>query len=78
MMIIAVIMGNLCQQRQDMLIHLIGPIFVAAGPGIKENYKLQLFPREVDLAPTAAILLGVGIPAQCEGAPIYNMLSEEL
>lgn len=56
----------------------VGPIFVAAGPGIKENYKLQLFPREVDLAPTAAILLGVGIPAQCEGAPIYNMLSEEL
>ena len=56
----------------------VGPIFVAAGAGIKEGYEMQLFPREVDVAPTAAVLLGVSIPAQCEGAPVYSILSEEL
>ena len=56
----------------------VGPIFVAAGAGIKEGYEMQLFPREVDVAPTAAVLLGVSIPAQCEGAPVYSILNEEL
>ncbi len=56
----------------------LSPIFVAAGPGIKEGYTMQLFPREVDVAPTAAVLLGVRIPAQCEGSPVYSILSEEL
>lgn len=56
----------------------VGPIFVAAGAGIKEGYELQLFPREVDVTPTAAVLLGVRIPAQCEGAPVYSMLTEEM
>ena len=39
---------------------------------------MQLFPREVDVTPTAAVLLGVSIPAQCEGAPVYSILDEEL
>lgn len=56
----------------------VGPIFAAAGPGIKAGYEMALFPREVDVTPTAAVLLGVRIPAQCEGAPIYSILSEEL
>ena len=56
----------------------LSPIFVAAGPGIKEGYEMALFPREVDVAPTAAVLLGVRIPAQCEGSPAYSILSEEL
>ena len=56
----------------------LSPIFVAAGPGIKEGYEMELFPREVDVAPTAAVLLGVRIPAQCEGCPSYSILSEEL
>ncbi len=56
----------------------VGPIFAAAGTGIKEGFEMTLFPREVDIAPTAAVLLGVRIPAQCEGAPIYTILSEEL
>lgn len=37
----------------------VGPIFVAAGAGIKEGYEMQLFPREVDVTPTAAVLLGM-------------------
>ena len=56
----------------------LSPIFVAAGAGIKEGFEMALFPREVDVAPTAAVLLGVSIPAQCEGSPIYSILSEEL
>ena len=56
----------------------VGPIFVAAGSGIKEGFEMQLFPREVDVTPTAAVLLGVKIPAQCEGAPVYSILNEEL
>ena len=56
----------------------VGPIFVAAGAGIKEGFEMELFPREVDVTPTAAVLLGVSIPKQCEGAPVYSILSEEL
>ena len=54
------------------------PIFCAAGPGIKEGYRTPMHIREVDLAPTAAVLLGVDIPAQCEGSPAYSILSERL
>ena len=34
--------------------------------------------RQVDVAPTAAILGGVRIPAQCEGAPMYSILTVEV
>ena len=39
---------------------------------------MKLYPREVDLAPTAAALRGVRMPAECEGAPAYTILTEEL
>ena len=32
--------------------------------------------REVDVAPTAAVLLDVDMPAQCEGAPVYQILEK--
>ena len=54
------------------------PIYIIAGPGVKENYEVQGYIREVDVAPTAAVLLGVDIPAQCEGAPAYQILTESL
>ena len=53
------------------------PIFIAAGNGIKEGYTTQRIIRQVDIAPTIAVLGGVRIPAQCEGAPIYQILTEE-
>ncbi len=56
----------------------VSPIFIAAGHGIKKNYITERVIRQVDIAPTLAILLGTRIPAQCEGAPIYQILSEEL
>ena len=54
------------------------PIYIIAGPGVKENYEVQGYIREVDVAPTAAVLLGVDIPAQCEGAPAYQIFTEKL
>ncbi len=56
----------------------VSPIFIAAGQGIKSNYTTERVIRQVDVAPTLAVLLGTRIPAQCEGAPIYQILSEEL
>lgn len=56
----------------------VSPIFVAAGPGIKENYITERIIREVDVAPTVALLGGVRMPAQCEGAPIYQILTKEM
>ena len=56
----------------------VGPIFVAAGPGIKAGYTINRYIREVDLAPTAAVLLGVEMPNACEGAPAYQIFTEKL
>lgn len=53
------------------------PIFIAAGPGIKEGFRLKRYVRQVDVAPTLAVLSGVRMPAQCEGAPMYEILTEE-
>ena len=55
----------------------LSPIFLAAGPGIKPGYEVKGYIREVDVAPTAAALLGVRMPAQCEGAPAYQILDWE-
>jgi hypothetical protein len=56
----------------------LSPIFIAAGEGIKENFRTTRYIREVDLAPTAAVLLGVDMPAECEGAPAYQIFSESM
>lgn len=56
----------------------LSPIFLAAGAGIKQNFRISRYVREVDVAPTAAVLLGVEIPAECEGAPAYQILTERL
>ena len=54
------------------------PMYIIAGPGIKSDYEVQGYIREVDVAPTAAVILGVDIPAQCEGAPAYQIFTEKL
>ena len=51
----------------------VSPIFMAAGAGIKQNFRTDRYIREVDVAPTAATLLGLRMPAQCEGAPAYQI-----
>ncbi len=52
------------------------PIFVAAGKGIKENFKTERVIREIDVAPTVAVLGGVRMPADTEGAPVYQILED--
>ena len=52
------------------------PIFIAAGKGLKQSYTTSRIIRQVDLAPTVCVMLGVRIPSQCEGAPIYQILED--
>ena len=54
----------------------VSPIFMAAGPNIKEDYVTDRVIREVDVAPTVAVLAGVRMPAQCEGAPVYQIIED--
>ena len=55
----------------------VSPIFIAAGKGVKAGFETDRLIRQIDFAPTVAVLGGVRMPAQCEGAPIYQILSEE-
>ena len=54
------------------------PIFIAAGKGLKQGYETNRVIRQVDMAPTICVLLGCRFPETCEGAPIYQILAEEL
>lgn len=56
----------------------VSPIFIAAGKGLKKGYTTERIIREIDLAPTMAALGGVRMPAQCEGAPAYQIFEDEL
>lgn len=51
----------------------VSPIFIAAGKGIKKGYTTDRHIREVDVAPTVAVICGADMPAQCEGAPVYQI-----
>ena len=55
----------------------VAPIVIFAGAGIKKGIYTERTIREVDLAPTAAYLLGIRMPAQCEGAPVYQIIDKE-
>ncbi len=55
----------------------VAPILIMAGKGIKENYKTDRIMHQLDFAPTVAVLGGVRMPRDCEGAPIYQVLTEE-
>lgn len=54
----------------------VSPIVIFAGKGIKAGIYTGRAIREVDLAPTAAYLLGLRMPAQCEGAVVYQIIDE--
>ena len=55
----------------------VSPIFISAGTGIKKGFKTDRIIREADVAPTIASILHTRIPAQCEGAPVYQILEDE-
>ncbi len=51
-------------------------VFMAAGPGIKENYKTDRVIKHIDVTPTVASLLDLRMPRQCEGAPVYQIIED--
>ena len=53
----------------------VSPIFIAAGNGIKQGYVTNRVIRQVDVAATVATLGNVRMPRECEGAPVYQILS---
>ena len=55
----------------------LSPIFIGTGAGFIEGKKTKMMLRQVDVAPTVAVLGGVRMPHECEGAPMYSILSEE-
>lgn len=55
----------------------VSPIFIAAGAGVKHGYYTNRVIRQVDVAPTMAVLGGVRMPRECEGAVVYQILAEE-
>ena len=59
-----------------MMITLL-PIMIGAGKGIKKGELTKRVIRQVDFVPTVAIIGGVRMPAECEGAPIYQILENE-
>ena len=54
----------------------VSPIFIATGSGIKKGYYTDRVIRQVDVAPTICTLLDVRMPAQCEGAPVYQIIED--
>ena len=54
----------------------VSPIFVAAGKGIKADFTTKRTIRITDVTPTVAAILGVAMPQDCEGAPIYQILDK--
>lgn len=55
----------------------VSPIFLAAGPGIKAGFITDRVIRQVDVAPTIAVLGGVRMAAQNEGSVVHQILTEE-
>lgn len=56
----------------------VSPLFIAAGQGLKKGVYVDRVIRQVDVAPTIAVLGGVRMPAQCEGAPICQIFEEDI
>ena len=52
----------------------VSSIFVAAGKGIKRNFKTTRYIKHVDVTPTLATLIGCRMPHECEGAPVYQII----
>lgn len=48
----------------------------AAGRGLKSGYKTTRTIRQADFAPTVAALLGIPMPADCEGGVVTQILAQ--
>ena len=56
----------------------VSPTFIAAGKGIINDPDVKRVIRQVDVAPTIAVLAKVRPPKDCEGAPVYQIISKEI
>jgi len=52
----------------------VSAIFVGAGRGFKKNFKTERIIRQADLTPTAALMLGLRMPAQAEGGIVHQII----
>ena len=50
--------------------------FVVGGAGVRQVGLLPRQVRHVDIAPTIAYLLGIPMPRECEGRPVYEALED--
>ncbi len=57
--------------------HAINGIFLGAGPGVKEGFKLNN-PRIIDVAPTILYLLGLPIPEDMDGKVLTEMIEDDI
>lgn len=55
----------------------VTPIFIAAGHGVAAGFTTERIIRQIDFAPPVAVLGGVRMPNQCEGAQVYRLLEEQ-
>jgi len=51
-------------------------LLALSGPGIKRNYRLERTCGLVDIVPTICYLMDLPLPAQAEGAVIYQALKD--
>jgi len=49
-------------------------LFIMAGPGVKENYRMKRTMWLIDIAPTVAYLMDIPMPRNAEGAILYEAL----
>ena len=47
------------------------------GAGLKQGAKIDRIIQQVDFAATIAVLGGVRMTRDCEGAPVYQAFAEE-
>ena len=66
--------GDALTTQKGLVDTSVAAIFAAAGPGIKQGATTNRHLKQVDVAPTIATLLGTRMPAQCEGAPMYQII----
>ena len=55
----------------------VAPIVIFAGKGFKQGEKIDRIIQQVDFAATIAVIGGVRMPRDCEGAPVYPAFAEE-
>lgn len=53
-------------------------VFAMMGPGVKKHNLIDRRIRAVDVVPTVCALTGLPVPADCEGAIIYQALEEKM